>query len=91
MYSCCFNDQKLYKRDVDDIYSKQIKNQPDKLFEKLNNYHTNIKLAIGVNPSILDTDIMIKNCITETSVAVKIRYPITVHQQFPKSINEVRL
>ena len=42
---------KLYKRDVDDIYSKRIKNQPDKLFEKLNNYHPNIKLIIGVNPS----------------------------------------
>ena len=29
---------KLYKRYVDDIYSKRIKNQPDKLFDKLNNY-----------------------------------------------------
>ena len=29
---------KLCKRYVDDIYSKQIKNQPDKLFGKLNNY-----------------------------------------------------
>ena len=36
---------KLYKHYVDDIYSKQIKNQPDKFFEKLNNYHPNIKLT----------------------------------------------
>ena len=36
---------KLYKRYVDDICSKQIKNQPDKVFEKLNNYHPNIKLT----------------------------------------------
>ena len=43
--------QILSKRYVDDIYSKQIKNQPDKLFEKLNNYHPNIKLIIEVNPS----------------------------------------
>ena len=37
---------KLYKRYVDDIYSKRIKNQPDKLFEELNHYHLNIKLTI---------------------------------------------
>ena len=43
--------QILSKRYVDDIYSKQIKNQPDKLFEKLNKYHPNIKLIIEVNPS----------------------------------------
>ena len=36
---------KPYKHYVDDIYSKQIKNQPDKFFEKLNNYHPNIKLT----------------------------------------------
>ena len=40
---------KLYKRYVDDIYSKRIKNQPDKLFGNLNNYHPNIKLTIEVN------------------------------------------
>ena len=63
---------KLYKRYVDDIYSKRIKNQPHKHFEKLNNYHPNIKLTIEVNPSkFLDIEIMIKNGIIETSVAVK--------------------
>ena len=63
---------KLYKRYVDDTYSKRIKNQPDQLFEKLNNYHPNIKLTIEVNPSkFLDTKIMIKNGIIETSVVVK--------------------
>ena len=62
---------KLYKR-YGDIYSKRIKNQPDKLFEKLNNYHPNIKLTIEVNPSkFLDTEILIKNGIIETSVVVK--------------------
>ena len=63
---------KLYKRYVDYIYSKRIKNQPDKLFEKLNNYHPNIKLTIEVNPSkFLDTEIMVKNGILEISVVVK--------------------
>ena len=48
---------KLYKRYVEDIYSKRTKNQPDILFKKLNNYHTNIKLTIEVNHSkILDTN-----------------------------------
>ena len=52
--------------------SKRIKNQPDKLFGKLNDYHPNIKLTIKVNPSkFLDTEIMIKNGIIETSVLVK--------------------
>ena len=62
---------KLYKRYVE-LFSKRIKNQPDKLFEKLNNYHPNIKLTIKVNPSkFLDTEIMIKSGITETAVVVK--------------------
>ena len=63
---------KLYKRYVDDIYSKWIKNQPGKSFEKLNNYHPNIKLTIEVNPSkFLDVEIVIKNGIFEISFAVK--------------------
>ena len=61
---------KLYKCYVNDIYSKQ--KQPDKLFKKLNTYHPNIKLTIEVNPrKFLDTEIMVKNGIIETSVTVK--------------------
>ena len=87
---------KLYKRYVDDVYSKRIKNQSDKLFEKLNNYrpnmHPNMKLTLEVNPSkSLNTEIMIKNVIIETSVVVKeSRYPITGHQQSQKNINEMQ-
>ena len=62
---------KLCKRYVNDIYSKQIKNQPDKLFKKLNNYHPNIKLIIVNLRKFLDTEIMVKNGIIETSVVVK--------------------
>ena len=52
---------KHYEHYVDDIYSKWIKNQPDKLFKKLNNYHLNIKLTIEANPSkFLDIEIIIK-------------------------------
>ena len=54
------------------IYSKQIKNQPHKLFKKLNNYYPNLKLTIEVNPSkFLDTEIVIKNGIIETSAVAK--------------------
>ena len=83
---------KLYKRYDDDIYSKRIKNQPDKLFEKLINYHPNIKLTIEVNPSkFLDTEIMIKNGIIETSVAVKeSKIPNHWSSAVPKSIKEMQ-
>ena len=40
---------KLYKCNVNDIYIKWIKNQPDKLFKKLGNYHLNIKLTKEIN------------------------------------------
>ena len=63
---------KLYKHYVDYTYSKRIKNQSDKLFERLNDYHPNIKLRIEVNPSkFLDTEVLIKNSIIKTSVAAK--------------------
>ena len=43
----------------------------EKCFKKFNNYHPNIKFTIEVNPSkFLDMEIMIKNGITETSVAI---------------------
>ena len=64
---------KPYKPYVDNIFSKQINNQPDKLFEKLNNYHPNIKLTIEVNPSkSVDVKIMIKNGIIETCCSKRI-------------------
>ena len=60
---------KLFKRYVDDIYIKPIKNQLDKLFEKLNNCHPNIKLAIEVNLNkFLNAKIITKNGIIETFV-----------------------
>ena len=63
---------KVYKRYVGDIYSKGIKNQPDELFQKLNNYHLNRKLTIEVNPSkLLDTETMIQSGIIETYVTIK--------------------
>ena len=40
----------FYRRFVDDIYSRQ-KLGDNVLFDRLNNYHRNIKLTIEVNPS----------------------------------------
>ena len=49
-----------------------MKNQPDKIFEKLNNYPPKITLTVEVNPrKFLDTEVMVKNGIIETSVVVK--------------------
>ena len=83
---------KRYKRYVDDIYSKRIKYHREECFKKLNNYHLKIKFTIVVNPSkFLDMEIIIKNGITETSVAInESRYPITGHQQSPKGIAEMQ-
>ena len=70
------------KRYVNDIYSKQ--NQPDKFFKKLNNYHPNIKLTIEVNPrKFLNTEIMVKNGIIETSVIVK---ESTIHNHWLSAV-----
>ena len=63
---------KLWKRYVDEIYSKRIKNQQDKLFEKLKNFHLKIELTTQKNPSkFLDIKFMIENGIIKASVVVK--------------------
>ena len=49
----------FYERSVDDIISKKKKDQPDLLFENLNNHHPNIKYNIETMPqNILDTKII---------------------------------
>ena len=40
----------FYKRFVDDIISKKKKDQPDLVFENLNNHHLNIKYTIEIMP-----------------------------------------
>ena len=46
----------FYKRFVDDVITKRIKDQPDHLFKKLNEYHHKIKFTCEVNPhKFLDT------------------------------------
>ena len=71
----------LYKCYINDIVNGSKINQ----LNFLNNYHPYIKLTIKVNPSrFLDSEIMIKNGITETSVLIKeSKNRITCHQQAP--------
>lgn len=49
----------FYKNYVDDTYvRRKKKNAKDQLFENINTYHDNIKLAMEVNPTkFLDTKI----------------------------------
>ena len=57
------------KRSVDDIYTRRKKGIHDKSYERLNNYHTNIKLKIEINPNkFLDTEIIEKKGVIETRV-----------------------
>ena len=51
----------FYKRFVDDIISKKKKDQPDLLFENLNNHHPNINYTIETMPQkFLDTRLLMK-------------------------------
>ena len=57
----------FYKRFVDDIISKKKKDQPDLLFENLNNHHPNIKYTIETMPQkFLDTKIIYEDNQTKT-------------------------
>ena len=58
----------FYKRYVDDVYFRRKRNNEDKLFNDLNNYHENIKFTLEKNPKkFLDTKIAFEdnNIITE--------------------------
>ena len=49
----------FYKRFVGDVYSRRKKGIHDKLYERLNNYHPNIKLTVEINPNkFLDTEVI---------------------------------
>ena len=49
----------LFRRFVDDIISKRLKNRPDSLLQKLNQYHAKIKFTVEVAPTkFLDTRII---------------------------------
>lgn len=41
----------VYKRFVDDVINRRVMNQPDRLFNLMNNYHQNIRFTVEVNPA----------------------------------------
>ena len=69
---------KFYRRFVDDVISRRLKNTYDSLFEKLNNYHEKINFTIETNPKkFLDTRLLLENDIIKTEVYRKAnKFPI---------------
>ena len=76
----------FYKRFVDDIINKCYNDQPDNLFQALNNSHPKIKYTIEVHPDkFLDTKIIQKNGIMTTEVNRKDRkLPVHWTSRIPK-------
>ena len=76
----------FYKRFVDDIYTRRKKGIHDKLYERLNNYHPNIKLTIEINPNkFLDTEIIENKGVIETKVYRKTtKLPVPWASNIPK-------
>ena len=77
----------FYKRFVGDIYTRRKKGIHDKLYERLNNYHPNIKLTIEINPNkFLDTEIILKkNGVIKTKVYRKTtKLPVLWASNIPK-------
>ena len=66
---------------MDDIINRRNKNEPDDLFQKLNNNHPNMKYTVEVKPEIfLDTKIVYSNDVITTSHWL----PIHWSSKFPK-------
>ena len=65
----------FYSRYVDDIYNRRRKDEFDKIFHALNNYHENVKLTIEISPSkFLDTQL----------INIEGKYIIKVHRKESK-------
>ena len=88
--------QSFYKRFVDEIISKKKKDQPDLLFENLNNHHPNIKCTIETMPQkFLDTKIIYEDSQIKAKYAeMKTKYTemkesflFIGHQRFQKVIS----
>ena len=75
----------FHKRYVDDTYIWRKKNKPDSLFEKLDSYHSNIKLTIEKNPmKFLDSEIIWRGCEIEARVYNKSKkLPVHFSSEIP--------
>ena len=77
---------KFYRRSVDDLISRRLKNTHDSLFENLNNYHEKIKFTIETNSKkFLDTRLLMENEIIQTEVYRKAnKFPVHWKSKIPK-------
>ena len=77
---------KFYRRSVDDLISRRLKNTHDSLFENFNNYHEKIKFTIETNPKkFLDTRLLLENDIIKTEVYRKAnKFPLHWKSKTPK-------
>ena len=76
----------FYKLFLDDIYTRREKGIPDKLYERLNNYHPNIKFTIELSPNkFLDIETIESKGAIETKVYRKtIKLPVPWASNIPK-------
>ena len=75
----------FYKRCVDDIYNRRKKGVHDNLYERLDNYHPNIKLTKEINPNkFLDTEIIDNKEATDTKAYRKAKPPVPWASNIPK-------
>ena len=77
----------FYKRFVDDIYNRRKKGIHDNLYERVNNYHPNIKLTVEINPKkFLNSEIIDNEGAIETKVYRKTtKLPVPWASNIPKS------
>ena len=81
----------FYKRFMDDIYNRRKKGIHDNLYERLNNYHPNIKLTVEINPNkFLDTEIIDNKGAIEMKAYRKIRkLPVPWASNIPKRYKRI--
>ena len=79
----------FYKRFVDDIINRRNKDEPDKIFQDMNNHHRKINLTVEKNPQkFLDTKITIKDgpqqCLQKTDKTIP-----TGHRKYLRNTKEM--
>ena len=78
---------------MDDIYNRHKKDEFDKVFHVLNNYHENIKLTIEIRPSqLLDNRLInVEGKYITKDIERKAKYLYIGHQKYQSDIKETQL
>ena len=81
---------KFYERFVDDIYRRRKRNETDNLFDKMNFYHSNIKLTIKIRlQKFLGIKILRTSNKIQCFIYQKENKRFTVIRQYQKVVNEI--